>query len=246
MACQPVEMLVSPPSSLAATRTSVVISGTPAVSLTMPAVGVALDVVDVGLVERPGVDLALGPVVGVVDRAIVEAEGLGGAVQRRGRRATPAWPPRGCPRWGRRRRRRCVRLQRLGLRRHVGVRRVDEVGVGRGRLEGGLVAEPSRAVGRAVVVVGRAASSPSSSSEQAAAEQRAGQQRRPRAVGGVGGSRRFSSGRTGHPIELGMPYSASHADPTQAGGQRCRRRPRARSTPARWRSCASRSGSSGC
>ena len=81
MACQPVEMFVSPPSSLAATSTSVVISGTPAASLMMPAVGVALDVVDVGLVERPGVDLALGPVVGVVDRAVVEAEGLGGAVQ---------------------------------------------------------------------------------------------------------------------------------------------------------------------
>ena len=47
----------------------------------MPAVGVALDVVDVGLVERPGVDLALRPVVGVVDRAIVEAEDLGGSVQ---------------------------------------------------------------------------------------------------------------------------------------------------------------------
>ena len=37
MACQPVEMFDSPPSSLAATRTSVVISGTPAVSLMMPA-----------------------------------------------------------------------------------------------------------------------------------------------------------------------------------------------------------------
>ena len=80
MACQPVEMLLSPPSSLAATRTSVVISGTPAASLTMPAVGVALDVVDVGLVERPGVDLTLRPVVGVVDRAVVEAEDLGGSV----------------------------------------------------------------------------------------------------------------------------------------------------------------------
>ena len=43
-------------------------------------VRVALDVVDVGLVHRPGVDLALGPVVGVVDRAVVEAEGLGRAV----------------------------------------------------------------------------------------------------------------------------------------------------------------------
>ena len=80
MACQPVEMLLSPPSSLAATRTSVVISGTPAASFTMPAVGIALDVVDVRLVEGPGVDLALRPVVGVVDRAIVEAEGLGGSV----------------------------------------------------------------------------------------------------------------------------------------------------------------------
>ena len=44
-------------------------------------VGVALDVVDVGLVDRPGVDLALGAVVGVVDRAVVEAEDLGGPVE---------------------------------------------------------------------------------------------------------------------------------------------------------------------
>ena len=41
---------------------------------------VAVDVVDVGLVHRPRVDLTLGAVVGVVDRAVVEAERLGRAV----------------------------------------------------------------------------------------------------------------------------------------------------------------------
>ena len=39
--------------------------------------GIALDVVDVGLVHRPGVDEALGPVLLVVDRSTVEAERLG-------------------------------------------------------------------------------------------------------------------------------------------------------------------------
>ena len=42
--------------------------------------GVALDVVDVRLVERPGVDQAFGPVGLVVDRTAVEAERLGRAV----------------------------------------------------------------------------------------------------------------------------------------------------------------------
>ena len=41
---------------------------------------VAIDVVDVRLVHRPGVDLALGSVGGVVDRAVVEPERLGRAV----------------------------------------------------------------------------------------------------------------------------------------------------------------------
>ena len=80
---------------------------------------VALDVVDVRLVHRPGVDLALGAVGGVVDRAVVEPERLGRAVvvaggeprvlggaERRvgrvgdeGRRSRPAsrWPMRSRP-----------------------------------------------------------------------------------------------------------------------------------------------------
>ena len=95
--------------------------------------GVALDVVDVGLVERPGVDLALGPVIGVVDRAIVEAEGLGGAVQPRGRRARPAWRPRGSRRSGRRRTRRCAACSASAAVDDVGVGGEDEVGVGGGR-----------------------------------------------------------------------------------------------------------------
>src|SRR3546814_4724376 len=42
---------------------------------------VALDVVDVGLVEGPGVDLALGAAVRRVDRPVVEAERLGRTVE---------------------------------------------------------------------------------------------------------------------------------------------------------------------
>ena len=56
------------------------IVGYVAVSLTMPAAVVALDVVDVGLVERPGVDLTLRAGLLVVDRPAVEAERLGEAV----------------------------------------------------------------------------------------------------------------------------------------------------------------------
>ena len=56
----------------------------------MPARGVALDVVDVRLVERPGVDQALGPGLLVVDRAAVEAERLGRPVVVAGRRARRA------------------------------------------------------------------------------------------------------------------------------------------------------------
>jgi hypothetical protein len=44
-------------------------------------VGVVGDVIDVGLVERPRVELALGSVLGVVDRAVVEPERLGLAVR---------------------------------------------------------------------------------------------------------------------------------------------------------------------
>ena len=47
--------------------------------------GVALDVVDVRLVERPGVDQTLGPVCLVVDRPAVEAERLGEPVVVAGR-----------------------------------------------------------------------------------------------------------------------------------------------------------------
>ena len=167
--------------------------------------GVALDVVDVGLVERPGVDLALRPVVGVVDRAIVEAEGLGGPVQDTGVEPGLLGGREGV-----------VggvgdegvdgRLQRLGRRGHVGVGREDEVGVGRGGREGGLVGEP--ALGRRGPWWWSSAASSPSSPEQAAPRREPARRTAASRRGSRCASRRFSRGRTGHPIELGRPYSS--------------------------------------
>ena len=135
-----------------------------------PGFGVAVDVVDVRLIEGPGVDLAFGPVLGVVDRAIVEAEGFGGSVQE------PAVEPgllggleglvgrtghEGVD----------ARLQRLDRGRHVGVRAVDDIAYD-------VATASGASSGRAVVpppdvVVVSAVSSGSSSSEHAAAPRRA-------------------------------------------------------------------------
>ncbi len=53
-----------------------------------PAARLALHAVDEGLVHRPGIDAALGALV-VVDRAAVEAEGLGLAVELAGGQPAP-------------------------------------------------------------------------------------------------------------------------------------------------------------
>ena len=111
--------------------------------------GVALDVVDVGLVHRPGVDLALGSVVGVVDRAVVEPERLGRAVVVAG----------GEPRVLGGRKGRVGRVGEEGLDRglHLGRRRdrrlvagVDQIGV-RGGDGGQIVGGRSRRLRRAAV-----------------------------------------------------------------------------------------------
>ena len=85
MACQPVEMFASPPCSLSEVISSASIVGYVSGSLTTPARRVAFDVVDVGLVERPGVDQALGAVFLVVDRPAVEPECFGEPVVVTGR-----------------------------------------------------------------------------------------------------------------------------------------------------------------
>ena len=77
MACQPVEMLVSPPASFSSANTVASMVGVLGGVVDDAGVLVAFDVVDVGLVHGPGVDEPFGPVGLVVDRTAVEAEGLG-------------------------------------------------------------------------------------------------------------------------------------------------------------------------
>ena len=62
MACQPVEMFASPPCSFSDVISSASIVGYVVGVVDDAGRVVALDVVDVGLVERPGVDQALRPV----------------------------------------------------------------------------------------------------------------------------------------------------------------------------------------